>query len=95
MNAAQAAVNAAYDTAPGTDDQEIARLQAELARNKLWQAQLQRDQVVDPYIPDGIPKSLIPEASDEQKRQLEAGLQQADYGVQIADANYAGVESPR
>ncbi len=91
VNAAQAAVNAAFDTAPDINDEEIARLQAELARNRLWQQQLQRDQIVDPYIPEGVPEELIPEASDEQIRQLEAGLQQADYGVLMADATYAGV----
>lgn len=91
VRAAQASVNAVFDGAPDATDEEIARLQAELARNQLWQQQLRRDQVVDPYVPEGVPEEFVPEASDEQKRQLEAGLQQADFGVLIADSNLAGV----
>jgi HlyD family secretion protein len=51
VDAAQASVNAAFDTRPDAADVEIARLQTDLARNALWQAQLQRDQIVDPLIP--------------------------------------------
>jgi multidrug efflux pump subunit AcrA (membrane-fusion protein) len=62
-------------------------LQSEIARNQLWQQQLQRDQIVDPYIPEGVPESLIPEASDETQRRLEVALAQTDYEVLMADAN--------
>ncbi len=44
-------------------------------------------------MPDGVPEDLVPKASDEEQRQLEAGLQQADYGVLIADAQYTGILS--
>jgi HlyD family secretion protein len=91
LNAAQASVNAAFQTAPSAADAEIARLQAELARNALWQQQLRRDQIVDPFVPEGVPEFLIPKPTDEERRQLEAGLQQVDYGVFIADANYNSV----
>lgn len=91
LRAAQASVNAAYDTAPDANDEAIARLNAELARNLLWQQQLQRDLAVDPPVPEGVPEDLVPKASDEEQRQLEAGLQQTDYGVLIADAQYSGV----
>jgi HlyD family secretion protein len=93
VSAAQASVNAAFDTGPDAADQEIARLRAELARNALWQAQLQRDQIVNPEIPEGIPEHLIPEVPEETRRQLEAGLQQGDYGIAIAQANYNAVLS--
>jgi HlyD family secretion protein len=93
VDAAQAAVNAAFDSAPDSADREMARLQAELARNRLWQQQLQRDQIVNPEIPEGVPEQFIPKPSQEQIRQLEAGLAQVDYGVLIADANVAGVLS--
>jgi HlyD family secretion protein len=43
VDVAQAALYAAYSTAPSDEQVEIARLQAELSRNQLWQAQLQRD----------------------------------------------------
>ena len=88
LTAAEAGVNAAFDTGTDAYDREIARLQGELARNALWQQQLQRDQAMNPQIPDGVPEYLIPRVSVEQERQLEAGLAQADFGVLIADANY-------
>ena len=88
VNTAQASVNAAFDTGPDASDIEIARLRTELARNALWQAQLERDQIVEPEIPEGIPEHLIPEVPDETRRQLEAGLQQGDLGISIANANY-------
>jgi len=45
LTVAQASVNAAYSTSlsQNTTQEEIARLQVELAGNQLWQAQLQRD----------------------------------------------------
>ncbi len=91
VDAAQASVNSAFDTGPSAQDQEIARLQAELARNQLWQQQLQRDEVADPFVPEGVPSRLVPKPSDEQLRQLEAGLAQSDYQVQMADESYQGV----
>jgi HlyD family secretion protein len=43
LRAAQASYNAAAQSGPDSGQVEIARLQAELARNQLWQSQLQRD----------------------------------------------------
>ncbi len=43
VTAAKAGIYAASQTAPSTDAKEIARLQTELAKNQLWQAQLNRD----------------------------------------------------
>ncbi len=88
LAAAQAGVNAAFDTGTDAYDREIARLQAELARNALWQQQLQRDQTLNPQVPEGFPEPVIPL---EVERQLEAGLAQADFGVLIADENFESV----
>lgn len=54
LQAAQSSFNAAASTAPSDEELEIARLQSEIARNQLWQAQLQRD-AVSPPVPVTIP----------------------------------------
>ena len=43
VTAAKAAIYAASKTAPSGDAKEIARLQTELAKNQLWQSQINRD----------------------------------------------------
>ncbi|HYO88859.1 MAG TPA: efflux RND transporter periplasmic adaptor subunit [Candidatus Limnocylindrales bacterium] len=113
VNAAQASLNAAYGTAPSSNQVEMARLQTEIARNQLWQAQLQRDIATAPrpglavdvggLIPpdlgvdqgqiDQINNALsglvtVPSASSGVD--YSSGLNQAGYGVEIADANFAG-----
>ncbi len=72
---------------------EIARLQAELARNQLWQLQLQRDlpAAVTRLQQEELGKFGIevpdpPNPADNVPTQLK----QADYSVLIADANLAG-----
>lgn len=92
LDAAQAQLNAAYSTgSPQADD--IAALQSELARNALYQAQLQRDLAVNPPavtitqdIPGGgtISQEVQPPGADPE--QFEPGLEQAEFGVAIADA---------
>lgn len=114
LAAAQAAFNAASLTGPNAEQVEIARLQSELARNQLWQVQLQRDGAttaitLNPINPDDIPQNFqIPQTIIEDVNevidginlralnlgpvlQLESAVTQADYGVQIADANYGAV----
>jgi HlyD family secretion protein len=107
---AQASLNAAYATAPTEQQLEIARLQAELSRNQLWQAQLQRDLSASltgiginlgSLIPEGveIPQEVVNQANQAlasaiqvpgvNTSSLTAGLNQAEFGVQIADANLA------
>jgi len=94
LNAAWAQVNAASATAPSSTQQEIARLQTELARNRLWQQQLQRDERLNPpEPPPGVPVGAIPVLSDEQRQQLEAALRQADYEVLVAMANQESIAS--
>lgn len=90
VTAAQASVSAAAQGA-NANQVEIARLQAEIARNRLWQQQLQRDQrLTPPEIPEavpGVPQRLPPVASPQEIAQMESSLSQADYEVLIADAN--------
>lgn len=119
VTSAQASLNAAYATAPSDQQVEIARLQGELARNQLYQAQLQRDVTnaqaagggsfgvdVGALIPDDV--NISQEAIDQANAaladainlpdvsalsgnsgQANAGLNQAEYGIGIADASYA------
>ncbi|MEO8609618.1 MAG: HlyD family efflux transporter periplasmic adaptor subunit [Chloroflexota bacterium] len=100
--AAQAAVNAAKAQAgsaslgPNADQLEIARLQTEIARNQLWQTQLQRDagpaqieQIRAQAAALGIDSHLgePPNPADDVTPQIK----QAENGVQLADVNAQGV----
>ncbi len=113
VTVAQAALNAAYNnTNPNAE--QIAQLQSDLARNQLWQAQLQRDisahttgfsPDISGLIPDGV--DVPPEVINQINQGLagvipsvpslggvsESSLDQAQYGVQIADANAAAAAS--
>lgn len=112
LNSAQSSASAAYN--PTASQQvEMARIQAEIARNRLWQAQLQRDLSTNQtggfgvdlgsLIPDAnagdIPQEIIDQANAAlagifpsqpavDPNSFNAGLNQAEYGVAIADANY-------
>jgi HlyD family secretion protein len=111
LNSALAAMNAAASSGVSAQDQEIAYLQSELARNQLWQAQLQRDLAasvqgwspdVTALLPNGgadVPTELIdranaalaglmPSMSAPDVSSFESSLNQAQYGVEIADSNY-------
>ena len=100
--AAQAAVNVAKAQAGSAslgadaDQLEIARLQTEIARNALWQAQLQRDagpaqieQIREQAAALGIDTGLgePPNPADDVTPQIK----QAENGVQLADVNAVGV----
>lgn len=108
LNTALASLNAAYGS--GDPNQaEIARLRSEIARNQLWQAQLQDGIAssaqgftpdISGMIPDGV--DVPPEVLDQINQGVagmfpsmssggvsDATLQQAEYGIQIADANAA------
>jgi HlyD family secretion protein len=114
VTAAQAAVNAAYASAPSDEQIEIARLQGEMARNQLWQTQLQRDLAQNQLQPGVDISSLIPDDANVSQETIDrinaalsgvlpqqslpttnytAGLNQAEYGIQIADANYAAIQA--
>jgi HlyD family secretion protein len=89
--AAQASINSAYAAiaaaaeGPRPEALVIAQLQTELARNQLWQSQLQRDRTME-FPPQfrggatGAPSAEIQTAS---------GLAQAEMQIQIAEANYS------
>ncbi|QPC81467.1 HlyD family efflux transporter periplasmic adaptor subunit [Phototrophicus methaneseepsis] len=115
LDAAQAQYYAAASTAPSSFQEEIARLQTEIARNRLWQVQLSRDSISDPSLTPNLDANTGNEdvddaigdindainaqnaaqvaAIDAQRRQAEANINQVDYGVAIADANYESVLS--
>jgi HlyD family secretion protein len=99
--AAQAAYNAAYATRPTTNDVEIARLRTELARNQLWQAQLQADgfdtQTIQ--LPDDVPPEIRDAIIDilsglntQTRDQAMPGLIQLEYGIDIARTNEQAVQ---
>ncbi|MBZ0295531.1 MAG: efflux RND transporter periplasmic adaptor subunit [Anaerolineae bacterium] len=88
LNAAQSSANAAYAAQPSSEDLEVARLQEELARNQLWQAQVQRDQTLALNPEFRASKTNDPES---QEILLNSSLQQADLGINIAETNYMGL----
>jgi HlyD family secretion protein len=118
LNAALAAYNAASVSGTSDEEKQIAHYQSELARNQVWQLQLQRDsakQASSPQIPNvsqtdldnlGITVTVQPNVLDTvnsaidqynarqaapaklQVEQLEAQLNAANIGVNVADANY-------
>jgi HlyD family secretion protein len=76
VDAAQAQYWAALSTGPTAQQEEIARLQFELAKNRNWQLNLQRDAIVIPnpndipptdlnFIPEVNPANFDPDLSDE------------------------------
>lgn len=69
VQVAQASYNAAFQSQPNESDIEIARLQAELARNQLWQSQLQGGQQGVPALSlgfsiDDLPQEIIDNIPD-------------------------------
>lgn len=93
VNVALAQLNAASSSAD-PNAAEIARLRGELARNQLWQAQLQsgiaesltaqaQSMLPNGQLPPGVSLPSVPGGASQQS------LAQAEYGVQIADANAA------
>lgn len=85
VNVAYAALGAAYD---GTDenDIEIARLQAELARNRLWQTQMTRDANLE-VAPQFRNNNGGAQAGEIRQN---SNVASAEMDVQIADTEYVG-----
>lgn len=79
VNAAEAAIPAAR-SGPSAQQIQIAGIQAELARNQLWQAQLNRDNLFEnnPEFRGGLPNEIA----------VQSQVAQAEIGVNIADASY-------
>jgi RND family efflux transporter MFP subunit len=76
---------AAANVGAGAEDVEIARLQTELSRNQLWQQQLDAADILAP--------EFRGDNAEVQDVQTEAGIRQAEYQVDISDANYADVQN--
>jgi HlyD family secretion protein len=86
LNAARAQVGAAA-SGPTAEEIEIARLQVELARNQLWQQQMNRDATLE------IPPEFRGPFANVEEVQLNSGLQSADYEIFIAEENLEGLEN--
>ncbi len=86
LNAARAQVGAAAQ-GPTAEELEIAHLQLELARNNLWQQQMNRDATLE------IPPEFRGPLANVEEVQLNSGLQSADYQIFIAEANLDGLEN--
>lgn len=96
VNVAQASYNAALSTGTSPQQVEIARLQAELSRNQLWQTQLQRDggHIILPELPPDLPPEItdlinrtVDQLNAQNAAQFLTPLEQLEYGIQISDAN--------
>jgi HlyD family secretion protein len=83
---AQASANASY-VSKDPNQEQIARLQTEIARNQLWQQQLQGVKVKD--FPEALRLQYAPNSSP-------SALRNQEYSVQLADIGYdkAKAEGP-
>ncbi len=86
LNAARAQVGAAGQ-GPSAEEIEIARLEVELARNNLWQQQMNRDGVLE------IPPEFRGPFANVEEVQLNSGLQSSDYEIFIAEENLEGLQN--
>jgi len=117
LDVAMAQVYAAGASGPDAAQSEIARLQSEIARNRLWQVQLARDLVSDtelqppPVIPGDTGVDIVDSTAGDinsvlqaqyraqldslnsQLRQAETTVEQAEFGVSIADENLAATQN--
>jgi multidrug efflux pump subunit AcrA (membrane-fusion protein) len=106
LTAAQAGFNAALQTGPNANQEEIARLQVELARNQLWQTQLQSERPGFDFgsIPgfDQIPEDIQSLITSQlgaltgggvSQTQADISLNQLEFQIQIADANRQSVQA--
>jgi RND family efflux transporter MFP subunit len=81
---AKASIYAASQTAPSTDSKEITRLQTEIAKNQLWQSQLNRDLQLapNPEFRNGNGGAQAGEIS------ANAQVQAQEYNVEIQNSAY-------
>jgi HlyD family secretion protein len=87
LNAARAQLGAAAQ-GPTAEEIEIARLQVELARNNLWQQQMNRDGVLE------IPPEFRGPFANVEEVQLNSGLQSLDYEIFIAEQELEELQNP-
>jgi RND family efflux transporter MFP subunit len=96
IDVAQGSLYAAYDTAPTNNDEEIARIETELARNSLYQQQLNRDitQETNPeFRGDATASDLVTE-SNLESAELNVQIQDIEYSATVSDtANVGSVTS--
>lgn len=85
--AAQAAMSAAASSGPSDAEIEIARLEVEQAKNQLWQTQINRDVRLAPN-PEFRGNNAYA-----QELSTNAGVQNAETSVQIAQAQYENTAS--
>lgn len=87
VTVAKASVYSASQTAPSSESQEIARLQAELAKNQLWQTQLNRDIQLapNPEFRNGNGGAQAGEIG------ANANVQSQEYNVQIQTSAYEDI----
>lgn len=101
LAAAQAALNAAYSNGTSGNQAEIAALQAELARNRLWQSQLQAGIAINTpgfspdisgFIPDDVevPQEVIDQVNEGLGGLFpsQPGATQDDFAAGLAAAEY-------
>lgn len=88
VNAASARLQAVYANAPSAEDIQAAKLQTDLARNLVWQSQLQRD-MTDDYQPEFRETNTNNPTS--QDALLNGQIDQAQTGVSIAQEQYQDV----
>ncbi|MBC7811183.1 MAG: HlyD family efflux transporter periplasmic adaptor subunit, partial [Burkholderiales bacterium] len=86
VNTAQAGINAAYSDRPTGNEVEIERIESELARNQLWQTQLNRDITLQ------NPPEFRGNDAYAQEVELEANARAGERDVEIADVNYADIQ---
>ncbi len=84
---AQASMYSASRTGPASQDVEIAQLQAELAKNQLWQTQINRDQSVAQQERRSGPLNWV------QTQQIDQSVNQSQNSVTQAEDNAASVAS--
>lgn len=89
VDAAEAAYWAAGQTAPTEEEIEVSRIEVELAKNRLWQSQLERDMLEQIPIEFRGSDTLNPRA---QEIQVNDGLNQQEIGIEIARQQYQEVQ---
>jgi len=91
LYAAQAGVWAAYATAPTDEDEAIAELDIDIARNQVWQAQLRRDETLE--TPEEFRNVGDSQNARAQEYQLENAIDAAESGVNIAETQFERVRN--
>ena len=96
LDAARAQWGAASLSGPSQSELEIARLQTEIARNRLWQSQLARDSISSPQLLDAISVPLPPDTPPEVSEPVQDLEDLANDLIGATNAqSLAGIEAQR